>query len=317
MLHKMVEGRLGNQMFQYAMMRSYQEKNKIDDKINFNFSLLKREGKVEDGFCNQLTFFNLDYNKVVFEKKISLNFIQRILFFNYCIHHKLLKLISKKNCFEIKKQKYELKIKKKNNKYGLYLYNYGYYNFDNNCKYKNRLFFGYNESYKYFDNIKEILYKEFTPKYDKLDKNKKMYDEIEKTESVCISIRRGDFFDNAFVNDCLVCTEKYFYNAIEKIKEKVHNPKFVVFSDDIKWIKENMNFPEGTIYETGDDPIWEKLRLMYSCKHFIISNSTFSWWAQYLSRNETKIVVAPEKWRNFNITSKEIYMPNWILTKVD
>lgn len=45
-------------------------------------------------------------------------------------------------------------------------------------------------------------------------------------------------------------------------------------------------------------PVYETLRLMYSCKHFIISNSTFSWWGQYLSRNDHKIVISPSKWNN-------------------
>ena len=92
----------------------------------------------------------------------------------------------------------------------------------------------------------------------------------------------------------------------------VKKPQYIVFSDDVEWCKNNMHFPKNTIYESGNDPIWEKIRLMYSCKHFIISNSTFSWWAQYLSNNKNKIVIAPKKWNNFEY-SELIYDDKWIL----
>lgn len=64
-------------------------------------------------------------------------------------------------------------------------------------------------------------------------------------------------------------------------------------------MKKNIDFKDYEVYsEIGNDPVWEKLRLMYSCKNFIISNSTFSWWAQYLSDNDEKLVICPSKWFN-------------------
>jgi hypothetical protein len=113
--------------------------------------------------------------------------------------------------------------------------------------------------------------------------------------------------------EALICTEDYFYKGINVIKGKITNPIFFIFSDDIDWVKNNMEFKNTKIYfEYGKDPVWEKLRLMYSCKHFIISNSTFSWWAQYLARNIDKIVVAPNRWRNYRRIA-DVYEPHWIL----
>ena len=175
------------------------------------------------------------------------------------------------------------------------------------------MFYGYFESPKYFNSIKKELQKEFTPKEKPLAKNKKLYQEIKDNNSVCISIRRGDFVTNEkYKKEHFVCDELYFKKAINKMNAKIKDPKYIVFSDDINWVKENMKFPKGTLYETGNDPVWEKLRLMYSCKHFIISNSSFSWWAQYLSRNKEKIVIAPKIW-NLKNENRDIYEDDFIL----
>ena len=63
MLNKIVQGRLGNQMFQYATMRAFQEKYYPSEKINLNFSEVRKLGKKEDGFDNKLDIFT--YNKTI------------------------------------------------------------------------------------------------------------------------------------------------------------------------------------------------------------------------------------------------------------
>ena len=127
----------------------------------------------------------------------------------------------------------------------------------------------------------------------------------------------GDFVKNNSIKSLTnVCSKKYFYDGIKYMQKKLEQPVFIIFSDDVIWCKRNLELPDNTYFEDGTDPIWEKLRLMYSCKNFIISNSTFSWWAQYLSRNDNKIVVAPSRWRNFEMPN-DIYEDNWIKINVD
>ena len=196
----------------------------------------------------------------------------------------------------------------------MFVYSYGYYPFKKTKK-KNNLFIGFYESSKFFDDIKDVLRKEFEPKYNKLEKNKKLYKKIEQSESVCVSIRRGDFLAEKYKSKHYVCTPEYFEKSISLMLKKIKNAQFIVFSDDINWVKNNMKFPANTLYESGDDPVWEKLRLMYSCKHFIISNSTFSWWAQYLSKNEKKIVIAPSQWLNGQ-KNPDFYDKKWSLVDI-
>lgn len=158
---------------------------------------------------------------------------------------------------------------------------------------------------------------EFTPKVPLLEKNKTLYEKIVNTNSVCISIRRGDIVEKKeLASQMYVCNKLYFNKALNYLKKLDINFQYIVFSDDIEWVKENMKFPDGTLFEDGTDPVWEKLRLMYSCKHFIISNSTFSWWAQYLSKNENKIVISPSKWAvNFGDEYLDLINDNFI--KID
>lgn len=207
------------------------------------------------------------------------------------------------------------------NRLGLYYYSYGYYPFGP-ARAENIVVEGYFETPRYADAIREVILQDFTPVHLPLRENEALYAAIQATNSVCVSVRRGDFVtgaNKADAEDCNVCTPDYFCRAAALCCERLENPVFFVFSDDIAWAREHLHFDGCEMhYERGGDPVWEKLRLMYHCKHFILSNSTFSWWAQYLSRQPKaeKLVIAPSRWRNQSINN-EIYEDGWILLSPD
>ena len=307
MINKHVIGRLGNQMFQYAAVRK-----KEDILLDFS-EVYSRDS---EGYKEEITDLNIAPVKI---GKLKLNFNQKFLL----LYLNIIKFINLKldpKNYSKKMYLIENKIQNRLNKNGLYSFRLGYYDFKD-CNKSNLAFYGTFESPKYFNDIKDELKKEFTPKYGILEKNRELYDKINNTESVCVTIRRGDFVNNKDVKKNLyICTPEYFDEAISLMKKKVPNASFFVFSDDVEWCKNNMKFPSDTTFESGDDPVWEKLRMMYSCKHFIISNSTFSWWVQYLSRNDEKVVIAPSRWTNDSYKYNDnidIYEDNWLLIDID
>jgi hypothetical protein len=88
-----------------------------------------------------------------------------------------------------------------------------------------------------------------------------------------------------------------------------------VFSDDHAWVQRNMDlgYPTTFVTHNGADHAFEDLRLMSLCKHFIIANSSFSWWGAWLCSNHDKIVIAPKRWFNRDdIDTKDLIPPGWL-----
>lgn len=312
MIQLKICGRAGNQFFQYSAVFAYMKKNNIQEKLHISFEELEKRKTDNESFFDCLKDFNVESYETI--EKIQMTKFQKVLDFLYRANLKVFREFKRKLNKPMTKKQYEILDKiwhKILNKNGLYYYmptNSEFYPSKN----KNIIFYGTFESEKFFDDVKQDILKRFIPKKGKKTENLTTYDIIQKSNSVCVTIRRGDFLIEKFKKDFFLCDSKYFEKAIKIMNEKVENPQYVVFSDDIEWCKNNMKFPENTIYESGKDEIWEKIRLMYSCKHFIISNSTFSFWAQFLSRNEEKIVIAPAKWNNFEY-SEPIYNKNWVI----
>ncbi len=281
-------GRLGNQFFRYAVGRAYDIRRGEKDKIVLGLSKYEYEGKADHN-SDQLEFFNIkEHTTTVSNAFETYSPLVRVA---YRFLFLLGRILGYKNA------QFERKTWKLFNKIGIQLDHYGTYPFE--CP-KNRDIFldGNFQDPALFDSIKDILSKEFTPKQPTLKANKWFYDLSKEANTVCVHVRRGDFLSDKYRKDFFVCDDDYYKKAINIIKQKVDNPVFIFFSNDIDWVKENIKVDAPCYYEPKDNPLWETFRMMYSCKHFIISNSTMSWWAQYLGRFEEKIVVSPDHWFN-------------------
>ena len=177
--------------------------------------------------------------------------------------------------------------------------------------------YGYFQSEKYFSSIRERLLEEISVKDASLLPIRQQIHDIKScNNSISVHVRRGDYVTNASANDVHgLCKLNYFSSAVEFVlkSSKEKSAKIYVFSDDIEWCKSNLKLDYECIYISGQENAPElDMHLMSLCKYNIISNSTFSWWAAWLNRNEEKVVVAPDKWFQSKTLSSEDLVPgNW------
>ena len=153
---------------------------------------------------------------------------------------------------------------------------------------------------QYFESIAEELRQEFVYREMQLSQEQKdILASVECENSVAIHVRRGDYLDAEYQRIYSLPGKEYYREAINYMTRNVEEPHFYVFSDDIEWCKENfldfgihMTFIDGAINGNQN----EDFAMMKSCKHFIIANSTFSWWAAWLAEYPKKEMVAPKVW---------------------
>jgi hypothetical protein len=107
------------------------------------------------------------------------------------------------------------------------------------------------------------------------------------TNSICVHVRRS-LYDN-FISI------EYYKSAMDKMCSSFEKPVFFIFSDSIDWCKSNFINHNCIFIEVDNTPDdIQELFLMSKCNHFIIANSTFSWWAAFFGSNYQKTIVAPE-----------------------
>lgn len=289
MIYAALKGRLGNQMFIYAFAYALSRENnneliilRCSEPIRLYNYNLKNIGDTSNKFCR--------------------TFATKIRQFLYA---KAELKFSRKNLFA-----FEKKIRPFYEKNGLFYCQNGYLPFKRkNCNLDDISINGYFQSERYFDKYKSEIKTIFAPITQ--PKNTAFFNNIKNCQNpVCVDFRLGDYINNPLHS---VCTIEYYKKAIKMMNEKISNPTFFIFSTDIDIVKKafadtDCNF----VYEDGSSEDFEKLFMMSSCKYFIITNSTYDWWAQYLCNNEDKIVIAPSRWFNGKCPC-DIYQDNWLL----
>ena len=153
---------------------------------------------------------------------------------------------------------------------------------------------GYWQSEEYFKDVAATIRHDLqiTPPVDAY--NLAMADKIRGCNSIALHVR---FFSNPRDGLCNNAPEKYYTRAIKYMVELTPEAHFFVFSDRPEIVQECISLPAERItlvtHNQGDENAYADMWLMSLCKHFIIANSTFSWWGAWLAAHPDKIVIAP------------------------
>jgi hypothetical protein len=289
---------LANQMFQYALYRSFKEKGKSafvdtgtftpkwdfeDISIADIFPMLK----IENANPTLIKMFNIRREGIIGKAVYKIKRLTKLI--NYNARY----------------------IKEHNLSYNSFLFDLdGDYYLE-----------GFWQSQSYFENITDKIRDEFqfVPFKDK--KNKKLENYLQKNNSVSVHVRKGpDYIKKSIVKG--TCEVDYYKNAMQYISNNVDSPKFIVFSDNVAWCKKYLDFCNPEYVDWNPSAGYGNhfdMQLMSICKHNIIANSSYSWWGAWLNNNSSKIVIGPKDWfskqyciDNGVLDTKDIIPKSWV-----
>jgi len=266
-------GGLANQMVIYAAAKSLSEHLQVE--LKFDITKLNKDKKRSYA----LNHLNLE-TKIATQEEIDL-------------------ISQKSNSWFINKVKRTIRKKCNGNAFGIYKepaisFDSNFFSLPDNTYIKGNFI-----NALYFSPIEKMLRHEFQIKSPLSKKTKELIKPITSGESVSIHIRRGDYANEKKTNEIhgLIPID-YYKTAIDLISNRIKSPSFYIFSDDISWVKENLPNTQEMYFidHTDGETAYEDLYMMSLCKHNIIANSGFSYWAAWLNSNEEKLVISPKQW---------------------
>ncbi|GAM56912.1 alpha-1,2-fucosyltransferase [Vibrio ishigakensis] len=186
------------------------------------------------------------------------------------------------------------------------------YNFDTYCYKVNTTgddlcLYGYFQNEEYFQSVKEEVIESFSVLTTPTEIEQNYIDRINSGTAIAVSMRLGDDYKES--GDFVIPGNSYYIESLKELSTRYPNASIFIFSDDIiRARKVFKNHRDLTFIEGCKD--YQSLRLLALCDHYIIANSSFSWWGAYLSKNENKKVIAPKEWFTYMDEVNNIYSSN-------
>jgi len=173
---------------------------------------------------------------------------------------------------------------------------------------------GYWQSEKYFKDVAMLVREKFIVTTPISDRSNRLVGQITSDESVCVNVRRGDFVNHPLHP---ACEREYFERAVVELTKRIGSAfRLFVFSDDLEWCRDNLRLgrrQEFVGHEFAGPKYSTYFSLMSTCKHFIIPNSSFAWWAAWLAKNENKVVIGPRLWfLDPKLNTSDVLPERWV-----
>lgn len=269
MITIILQGGLGNQMFQYAAAKALAVKwNTV---VQQDLSIFKIHQ--HKSWCRP---YELDVFDIEATKRFSTSFLNKmwLTLINQYGQNTLVKLLKRKSrVFDSSISTME----------------------DWKSCSDNTILIGYFGTELYFKEYRTEILKDFQFKTPLDERNETVANQMKATNSVSVHIRRGDYLNEVNSKVFAQVSPEWYNRAIQKVQASKGATHFFFFSDDIEWCRSVFSEIENAVFvdwNHGSDS-YRDMQLMSFCKHNIIPNSTFSWWGAWLNNNPDKMVIAP------------------------
>lgn len=284
MIRMILQGGLGNQMFEYASAFSLARETGTELVLDKSFF----DVYGNRAWCRpyELEVFALnDTTKTVSRSQLAVRVLPKLSL--YC---------------------------RKQDKYHLGRYLFDANDWEEAKTHRPSVLYGYFANCHLFEIYREDLLRHFAFRCAPNEDNCLMQNQIDTCQSVSVHIRRGDYLNSANAHVFWKPSVTWYREAMAYVCAKVESPMFYFFSDDIVWVKKAFADVQNAIFVdiNHGKSAYNDMRLMSHCKHNIIANSSFSWWGAWLNPNPHKVVIAPSKYYNDDNANKKKYLSRMI-----